>query len=251
MIDLHSHILPGMDDGARSLDEAVAMMRMASAAGTTDIAATSHFNLTYDFDPRAVEEKVSELQRAIGNVIRVHYGCELHLTLEGVEDAVRFPRKYAIAHGEYLLVEFPDFLIPRTSGEILAGMLGCGLRPIIAHPERNPILRRNRGLLEGWVADGCRLQLTAQSLLGRFGKSASAASHLWIERGLAHFLASDAHDLEDRTPVLDEAWSYVADRFGLNTARQLLEENPRAVLEGMAVESVSPRRPRKPWFAFW
>ena len=174
MIDIHSHILPGLDDGSKSLEESVAMLRQAAAAGTTEIVATPHANQDYDFDPLVVEQKIGELQAAVGDAPRIHYGCDFHLTLENIEDAVRSPGKYSINHRGYLLVEFSDFLIPKTTDEIFARMMKAGLRPIVTHPERNQLLQHRLPEMEEWVAQGVHMQVTAQSLMGRFGKTAKA-----------------------------------------------------------------------------
>jgi protein-tyrosine phosphatase len=250
MIDIHSHILPGLDDGAHDLEEAVAMLRMAAAAGTTDMVATSHDNPEFRFDPRVAEERIAELQSAAADSVRIHYGCELHLTLDGIENALRSPEEYSIAHRGYLLVEFSDFLVPKSSSAILRRMLDRGLRPIIAHPERNPILRKRVSELEAWVGQGCSIQVTAHSLLGRFGKAARAASDELMARGLVHFLASDAHDLRHRPPVLDEVRRYVQETFDEDASDQLLIENPRAVLEGFEVASGPIRVRKRPWYSF-
>jgi protein-tyrosine phosphatase len=251
MIDIHTHILPGLDDGARDLDEALGMLRMAAASGTSDIVATSHSNPQYGFDPRVAEEQLAGLQRAAGDSIRVHYGCELHMTLEGIENALRCPEEYSIGHRGHLLVEFSDFLIPKSTSGILDSMIERGLRPIIAHPERNPILRSRISELEAWVGRGCSMQVTAHSLLGRFGKSAKSASHQLMSRGLVHFLASDAHDLQHRPPILDEVQRYVQETFDPEAAELLLRENPQSVLEGYPV-STSPFPVRKrAWYSLW
>ncbi len=202
MIDIHSHILPGLDDGSKSLEESVTMMRQAAAAGTTEIVATPHANQDYDFDPLVVEQKIGELQAAVGDAPRIHYGCDCHLTLENIEDALRSPGKYSINHRGYLLVEFSDFLIPKTTDAIFARMMKVGLRPIVTHPERNQLLQYRLPEMEEWVAQGVHLQVTAQSLMGRFGKSAKACAHELMGRGLVHFLASDARSPAVRGPAL-------------------------------------------------
>ena len=184
MIDNHTHILPGLDDGAHDLEEALGMLRMAASAGTTDMVATSHSNPLFVFDPQVAEEKLAELQWAAGGSIRLHFGCELHMTLEGIENALRSPELYSIGHQGHILVEFSDFQVPKTTSGILGQMIDRGLHPIIAHPERNPILRARMSELEAWVERGCSMRVTSQSLLGRFGKSAKAASQQLMERGL-------------------------------------------------------------------
>ena len=248
MIDIHCHVVPGVDDGARDTEQALAMLRLAATAGTTDLVATPHANEQFSFDPAAVKERLAELQQASGGKPRLHYGCELHLTPENIEDALRFPSRYTMAGSRYLLVEFSDFLIPKTAGEILQRLREAGMRPIVAHPERNPLLRGRLADLAAWVERGCRVQVTGQSLLGRFGRSARAAAGEMIGRGLVHFLASDGHDGKYRPPALDETWQAVEQSYGREAAERLLVENPRAVLEGWPVEAAV--RVRRPKFRF-
>ena len=251
MIDIHSHILPGLDDGSKSLDESIEMLRQAAAAGTTDIVASPHANQEYVFDPLVVERKIGELQAAVGDAPRIHYGCDFHLTLENIDDAMRSPEKYTINHRGYLLVEFSDFLIPKTTDQLFARMMQVGMRPIVTHPERNQLLQRRLPELEEWVAQGAHLQVTAQSLMGRFGRAAKDCAHELMGHGLVHFLASDAHDTKWRTTQLDEARKYVDERFGPEAGLRLFEENPRSVLAGASLSSVPLPIRRKPWYAFW
>jgi protein-tyrosine phosphatase len=251
MIDIHSHVLPGLDDGSRSLEESVAMLRMAAAAGTTDIVASPHANQEYDFDPQVVVQKISELQAAAGDSPRIHYGCDFHMTLENIEDALRSPGKYSINHRGYLLVEFSDFFIAKNTDEVFARMMRAGIRPIVTHPERNQILQRRLPALEEWVAQGVHLQVTAQSLLGRFGRTAKSCAHELMSHGLVHFLASDAHDTKWRTTELDGTRQYVAKEFGDEAAQRVLEENPRAVLAGVPLSSAPLPIKRRKWYAFW
>ena len=251
MIDIHSHILAGLDDGSKSLEESVAMCGMAAAAGTTDIVASPHANQEYAFDPLVVERKIGELQAAIGDSPRIHYGCDFHLTLENIEDCLRSPGKYSIDHRGYLLVEFSDFLIPKTTDQIFASMMRAGMRPIVTHPERNQLLQRRVPELEAWVAQGVHLQVTAQSLMGRFGKTASSCAHELMSRGLVHFLASDAHDLKWRTTALDEPMAYVEKQFGPEAASRVFEDNPRSVLAGVPLTSEPLPIRRRKWYAFW
>ena len=248
MIDIHSHILPNQDDGSRSLEESLQMLRMAAAAGTTDIVATPHANMEFAFDPAAIEVRIAQLQQATGPVPRIHYGCDFHLTPENIEDALRSPDKYSINHRGYLLVEFSESFIPKTTGDIFARMLGAGICPVLTHPERNLLLQKRLSDLEAWANMGCLLQVTAQSLLGLFGRRAKDFSHTLLSRRLVHFLASDAHGVTNRTTNLRPAWRYVEEHFGVDTARLLLEENPNAALHGQPLPAQSRPRRWKKWF---
>src|SRR5271157_4328314 len=109
MVDIHSHILPGLDDGSRNLEESVAMVRMAAESGTTGIVATPHANMQYPFDPLAVRNKAAELAAAVPGV-SIFTGCDFHLSFDNIEDALRNPRKYTINRTQYLLVEFPEIV---------------------------------------------------------------------------------------------------------------------------------------------
>ena len=251
MIDIHSHILPGLDDGSASLEDSVAMLRTAAAAGTTDIVATPHANPEYRFDPLTVERKISELQAAAGDAPRIHYGCDFHLTPENIEGALRDREKYTINHKGYLLVEFSDFLIPKTTDEIFARLVRARMRPVITHPERNQILRKRLADMEAWVAEGVLLQVTAASFLGRFGRDARRTSEELLSRGLVHFVASDAHDLHYRTTALDEAFHHVSRKFGEEAARRVFEENPRAALHGVPIPAVPLPIRRRRWYSPW
>jgi protein-tyrosine phosphatase len=252
MIDIHSHVLPGLDDGSRSLEQSVAMIRIAAETGTTDLVASPHANLEFQFDPERVEQRLAELEKAGGGV-RLHRGCDFHLYFDNIHDALAHPTKYTINHKGYLLVEFPDLLIAKSTPEVFSQLLQSGMTPIITHPERNFLLHKRMPELESWIDSGCLVQVTAQSLLGRFGAEARGVAQQLMKRGLVHFIASDAHDEEDRTPRLDLAYKLVADRYGQERAELLFVTNPRAVIEGQPLPEQPPPEAdtRRKWFQFW
>jgi len=253
MIDIHSHILPGLDDGPATLEECVTMVWVAAQSGTTDIVATPHASLDFQFDPQQVDQKIAELAAACGPVPRIYRGCDFHLTYDNIQDALAHPATYTINRRNYLLVEFSDLLIAKSTGEILSRMRQAGIVPIITHPERNWLLQQRLPQLESWVAGGCCLQVTAQSLLGRFGREARDFAWVLLRRNLAQFVASDAHDPEDRTPRLDLAYQQIARKLGEARAERLLVSNPRAALEGQFLEwEPEPEPPpRRRWYQFW
>ncbi|MGA2434902.1 MAG: CpsB/CapC family capsule biosynthesis tyrosine phosphatase [Bryobacteraceae bacterium] len=255
MVDLHSHVLPGLDDGARTLEESVEMIRMAAGAGTTDLVATPHANLEYSFDQTRTEEKLAELAEKSGGVVRLYPGCDFHLSIDNIHDALRNPAKYTINHKNYLLVEFADTLIPKPTEEVFARMGNAGLIPVVTHPERNFLLHTQLDRLIRWVENGCLMQVTAASFLGRFGTEARDFARLLMDRGAVHFVASDAHDCQDRTTRLDEAYEHVRKRWGGERAERLFVANPRAVLTGdplpEAGEPAPEIAPAPKWYQFW
>ncbi len=251
MVDLHSHVLPGLDDGACSLDEAVRMVQVAAGAGTTDLVATPHANLDYTFDPAVVETKLAELAAASDNAVRLHYGCDFHFYNENIRDALENPSKYTIAHKRYLLVEFPDIVIPAASAAVLARFLDCGITPVITHPERNYLLHARPKQIEAWAEAGVLMQVTGQSFLGRFGREVRRFTDQLMRRGLVHVVASDGHDAEDRPPRLDEAYRHIARRYGGEWAEALCVVNPGCMLRGEGLPAQPPPPEPRKWYRFW
>jgi protein-tyrosine phosphatase len=252
MIDIHCHLLPGVDDGAADEETAVAMCRLAAEQGTTDLVATPHANHQYEFSPQRNEELRRRLQEQVGPSPRIHLGCDFRLSYDNIEAALADTARFTINRGQYLLVEFSDQVISQGTSEIFARLGEAGLTPIITHPERNALLRGRRARLAAWVHRGCLIQVTGQSLLGSFGRGAQEAAISMINAGLVHVIASDGHDLEKRPPVLTGSYAFVVDRWGEQMAEQLFVENPRAVIEGRLISPLRPklRRARK-WWEFW
>jgi protein-tyrosine phosphatase len=246
MIDIHSHILHGVDDGAETFEVAIAMLKMACSSGTTDIVATPHASSRYAFHPDLVEHKIAELQLAVNNAVRIHAGCDFHLSATNIQDALANPAKYTINHMSYILVEFSDCLIPPSTDEIFEWMRGAGMVPIITHPERNQALRQRPELIEHWINNECLVQVTAQSFLGHFGRKAKTFADALMRDGFIHFVASDGHDLENRPPVLAEACRYIASNYGESQALRLFVTNPKATLSGKAIEPFESR-PMQKW----
>jgi protein-tyrosine phosphatase len=252
LVDIHSHVLYSLDDGAKSLETSIAMLRIAADSGTTDLVATPHANLTFKFDPAAIADRLAELSAAVPE-IRLYSGCDFHLSYDNIQDAINHPGKYTINHHSYLLVEFSDLLIFRNTSEIFARLQDAGMRPVITHPERNGLLRQRVAEIESWVEAGVFVQLTAQSLLGGFGRRALDFSRALLDRNLVHFVASDAHDCEHRQPRLDLAHAWLKKNYGEQVAARLCIENPRATLTGNPLEPVAeeiPAEPRK-WYQIW
>jgi protein-tyrosine phosphatase len=232
MIDIHHHLLFDLDDGPSDIEISVAMAEMSLQNGVTHIVCTPHSSEHFRFDPQLNLERLQMVQRRLSGRIELTLGCDFHLMFDNIEDAIANPAKYSINGKQYLLVEFPEHAISQNMKEIFFRLSMAGLTSIITHPERNPLLARHPERMAEWLRAGCYIQITAASLTGRFGKAAQKVSHELLRRNWVNFIATDAHDLTSRPPMLREAYKLVADKYGVETAARLCLHNPRAVYNG-------------------
>jgi len=234
------------------LTTGIGMLAAAAAAGTTDIVATPHADTEYEFRPSVIRERLAELNAA-PRPVRVHTGCDFHLTFDNVADALTNPTKYTINHKRFLLVELSDMVIFKSTEPDFLRLQEAGMFLIITHPERNPLLRQRLEMIRRWVAMGCYMQVTGQSLFGRFGSKAKNFSDTLLQEGLVHFIASDGHDMKHRPPTLNEAFQYVSKRFGEKRAVTLFFNNPLAALNGDHIPLEANQEPpaSRKWFLPW
>jgi protein-tyrosine phosphatase len=232
MVDIHCHILPGLDDGPDSFETACAMAEMAIADGTTHVIGTPHASPNHRFEPKLIESRRKEMQTRFEGRLSFATGCDFHLSFENLQDIRMDPNRYTLNQKNYLLVEFADFSIPASLDQALHELQLAGLTPIITHPERNPLIRAKPERLFAWLRQGCSVQVTAQSLLGKFGKSALDVTKEWLDAGAIHFFASDGHNVTSRPPRLKEAFDLVTKLHGEEVAGALFVENPLAAFEG-------------------
>ena len=236
MVDIHTHILPGLDDGAETMEETLEMLRLAERSGTRTIAATPHADPQYAFRPERVRALSAEAQRLAGEGIRIVHGCDFHLSYDNVEAALADPAVFALNGKRYLLMELSDMIIFPNTGQLWSRLETAGLKIILTHPERNPLLRQRIGLIREWVEQGRLMQVTAQSLTGRFGPKAEQFSRQMLNEGLVHFVASDAHDVRGRPPRMDLAFEWLSDNYGTRLAELLCVEFPAAAVEGRELD---------------
>src|SRR5271170_6314033 len=194
MIDIHHHLLFGLDDGPKDLETSCAMVDMAIANGITHVVCTPHANDRWAFTP----ERLAPIAEYAAGRLTLGLGCDFHLTYDNIQDQLAHPKKYTINGLKYLLVEFPDFGIQPSIGEVLYEFVAGGVIPVITHPERNPTLQAKPEMIFDWIGSGCVVQVTAGSLLGRFGPRAETMAHYLLKRNWVHILASDAHNLTSR-----------------------------------------------------
>ncbi len=231
MVDIHSHILPEVDDGSKSWDVSVAMCRMAAADGITHQVATPHANDRYHYDRAYLQGLVAQLQQLAGNALTLSLGCDFHLSYDNLQDVLANPSRYSIEGSRHMLVELSNYSVPQQITDCFMQLGDRGVTAIVTHPERNPILRESLQRVVEWAEQGCVIQVTASALTGFWGERVRRAAHWLLEHDAVHVLATDAHDTEKRTPVLSAARDAVAELCGTEVAQALVEANPRAIIQ--------------------
>ena len=230
MVDIHSHILPEVDDGPKSWDVCVAMCHAAAADGITHMVASPHANDRYHYDREYLQGLVAHLQQLAGDSPKIILGCDFHLSYDNLEDAYVHPDRYVIAGTRYLLVEFSNYSVPQSTADSFLKLGDRGITPIITHPERNPILRESMQRVVEWAEQGCVIQMTGSALTGFWGDRTRRAAEWLLERQAVHVLATDAHDLEKRVPILSTSRDAAAQIVGEEVADALVEANPSAIV---------------------
>jgi protein-tyrosine phosphatase len=236
VIDLHSHLLPGIDDGAPDLAASVAMGRAAVEGGVEAIVATPHVSRTYPNDPAGLAARVAEVQAVLDEAdvaLRVHKGAELsHALLTELTDEAL--RACTIGDGDYILLEPPLTGPAPVIDRMASDLQSRGFKVVIAHPERIAAFQRRIEMVETLVEQGCVTSVTAGSLAGRFGGGVKRFTEELFARGLVHNLASDAHDAEFRSPALRPVLDAAVEETPELEAwlDYLTVETPRAIVAG-------------------
>lgn len=250
MIDLHSHILFGLDDGATGLDISIEMARIAVADGITHMACTPHVQEgAYPNDRATIRPAMEILQQALRELrvpLTLFCGAEVHLAWD-LPDRLMRGEIPTLNDSRYFLLELPHLVVPPRLQDFILRLKGAGFIPVIAHPERLSWAERRPELLVKIAELGCPLQLTAESFFGRFGIAAQEQATGFVDAGLIVFVASDAHSPRARPPRMSAAMKLVASRWGEDTAHRMFVEIPRIIAsDGMLPEAAPqhllPRR---------
>jgi protein-tyrosine phosphatase len=249
MIDLHCHMLPNIDDGARDLDMALEMARLAVADGITMTACTPHiypglFENTVEGIAEAVTGFRKELEKA-DIPLTITYGADIQITPE-LLDGLRSGALPTLHHSRYFLFEPPHHIAPPGMLNLLHNVIASGYVPVITHPERLTYVEEYYDKFLEAAQMGAWIQLTGGSLLGRFGPRVKKITERFLAEGVTHLLASDGHNLKNRTPELSEAREAAAMIVGDAEALRLVEERPRAVIENCDPSLVTPPQVQPP-----
>jgi protein-tyrosine phosphatase len=249
-VDIHCHIVPNIDDGAKSWEEAAEMARMAAADGIHAIVATPHQLGSYAHNQgHEIRERVEQLNVELarrGIPLNVAPGADVRIE-ESMLAQLRCGNVLTLAdRGQHVLLELPHELYFPLD-DVLEQLGRCGITGILSHPERNQGLLKQPQLVAPLVEQGCLMQVTAGSLLGAFGPGSQHMAEWMIQQHLAHFLATDAHGTRSRRPLMSRAFDRVCELVGIQTARQICCVNPRAVWAGEQVEVFARRSTTHRW----
>ncbi len=233
MIDIHHHCLPGVDDGPRELEDAVALCRMAAEEGIETIIATPHVlrGRWPALTKSELETRIVRLRNAVGSTPRLVLGSEYFFGHDMADVLQGGSAIVPLAGSRYVLFELAANTVPPMLEQPLYRVQLDGWVPIVAHPERNTVYQSHPDLLARLIRHGVRVQVTATSLTGAFGSQARAAAETFLRRGMVHFIATDAHNVDKRPPRIKEALEVLRELAGDEATEALTRTNPLAVVE--------------------
>ncbi len=241
MIDIHSHILPGVDDGPDSFEESIEMLRISMEDGVNGMVSTSHVmnKMTPELQKKYQDtfNQLQEMAREAGISMPLWLAAEVHIHSEYDINA---SLSTLAGNGKYMLIEFPMNEVPREAGDTFFHISLEGITPILAHPERYIRVLQKPKIVYEFVERGVLMQLNAGSITGRFGKPSRNLAFDMIDHNMAHFIASDCHGTRRRTPRLKEAHDVVQKIWGQDRARQLFQVNPYRAVLGETIDAGLP-----------
>lgn len=232
MIDMHSHILFGVDDGPQDIQQTMDILQQAVDEGITEIIATSHsFHPQYHVSAKTVIEQIPLLQQQLHErdiPLTLHTGQEVRL-VENMVALFETKEIVPLANSKYMLIELPSNTVPKYTKDIIIALQTKGITPIIAHPERNKVIAERPSKLESLVREGAMAQITAGSLAGHFGKTVQKLSLDLVKANLVHTYGSDVHNLTTRPFLFDAGLTYLENKKQLDAVDLLLENNARII----------------------
>lgn len=240
LIDIHCHIVPGVDDGAATMYDAGKILQMEYWNGVSAVIVTPHYRLgMFETPQEEIDRQFRKLSKMVASSrsgMKVYLGCEYHSAPSIVAD-LNAGNRPTMAGSRYVLVEFSGRHTYTQIRNQIYELTASGYRPIIAHAERYPCLVKDPLLVEELVHAGAQIQLTAVSVMGNAGRSSKKFCKLLIKQDYVSYIATDAHDITNRKPELGECARYVAKKYGEEYARKIFINNPREIIrEGIVSE---------------
>lgn len=245
MLDIHCHILPDIDDGAKDIDESLKMCEIARKDGINTIVATPHLNPgVYEPEKELILAKVNELNR-LNHVnlrnLRILPGADNRVHPELIDSIEKGQSLTINDNMRYILLELPAYFLFYQIKGLIRGLKDKGITPIITHPERHVQIQRNIYILYEFIKAGTLAQITAMGITGEFGPEIKRLSKRLLAHNLIHVIASDAHSYSKRPPILSRAVEEATRILGLNEATNMVTTNPEAIIEGRAFDVPSPK----------
>ncbi|WP_342567621.1 CpsB/CapC family capsule biosynthesis tyrosine phosphatase [Psychrobacillus sp. FSL K6-4046] len=254
MVDIHGHILPGVDDGPASMVESLGLLHQAEKEGITDIVVTPHaYHPQYNVRKDLVIEKYNNVKEELAKLdlqINLHLGQEIRIG-DSIVEQIKEGKALTLANSKYVLLELPSSNVPNYTIAIIQELLGLGKVPVIAHPERNKAIAEKPSRLLKLITHGAISQITAGSLAGHFGKSIQKTSMQLIDCNLIHTYGSDVHSRKTRPFLFDAGLCYLEKHKKQDTVDIFLENNAR-IIENKEVIILEPIEPpsSKKWWSF-
>ena len=248
MIDIHCHIVPNIDDGAKSLDDALEMAKIAYDEGIRKIVNTSHYHPNFEYKKgKELFESVKEFNNILklNNIdIEVFIGNELYYS-EDIIEIIEQKEFYTLNNSKYLLIEFPPIRFPKNIVDIIYEIKIRGYVPILAHVERYKEVQENVNIIYDCINEGALIQVNSSSIIGKNGNEMKKVSDILLYNNMIHFIATDAHSSTRRKPIIKETYNYVVKKYGEKKAQTLFIQNPSKVINNEEIYIESPIRYKK------
>ena len=234
MIDIHSHIIPNVDDGARSVEETFNILKEAQEAGFTDVILTSHFLLNY-YETNARElifwkEKLQEVLKKQGTKINLHSGMEIYITNQ-MEELLENKKILTLANSRYMLIELPLATNVKYFDYVVYYLEAKGIKPIIAHPERYKCVQKDPDIVEEYIEKGCLIQCNYGSIVNLYGREAEKTIKTLLKKNQVHFLGSDVHRENGTYLIILDAIKKIRKIIGENKINEITTINPKKILQ--------------------
>lgn len=245
MIDIHCHILPNVDDGSESLEESIAMAKIAESEGITRIVNTSHCHFDFKYkkgnELKLELEKFNQALKEENINIEVLLGNELYYTSDLIErfDELDF---FSMNNSKYILMEFSPINFPKNIEDVIYEIKIRGYIPIIAHAERYKQVQEDVNIVLDCIKEGALIQVNASSILGKNGENVEDTSKKLLDNNMVHFVATDAHSSNRRRPLIKDSYNYILKNYGKEVSEKLFIENPTAVIENRDISILNPTK---------